>query len=303
MGKSKSQKQQKSQKKVQQYLKKKGYKEKVVISQQEINQSIKKSKSPSQNKSHHQSPSSASSSTGGKGKGLSNLQQSFQKKLEGARFRVINERLYTCPGSEAFEEFQKNKSLFRVYHEGYREQTLSWPSNPLDHIITWIKQRHQGAVIADFGCGDARLAKTLNNKHSVHSFDLVSVNSLVTACDIAHVPLANNSVDVVVFCLSLMGTNIGDFLREANRVLKVGGHIKIAEVRSRFQDKNEENMKEKEKQGFKMFLNVLKEAGFKIIHKDFSNTMFLLLEGVKMDREIGEIDETYSIKPCLYKKR
>jgi ribosomal RNA-processing protein 8 len=173
----------------------------------------------------------------------------------------------------------------------------------LDHILTWIQQRHQGAVIADFGCGDARLAQTLQKKHTVHSFDLVSINPLVTACDIAHVPLADKSVDVVVFCLSLMGTNTGDFLREANRVLKIGGHIKIAEVRSRFQDKKEENLKEKEKEGFKKFMNILKETGFKIIHKDFSNTMFLLLEGVKMEREIGEVDGEYSIKPCLYKKR
>lgn len=36
------------------------------------------------------------------------------------------------------------------------------------------------------------------------------------------VPLEDESVDVAVFCLSLMGTNIRDFLEEANRVLKPG---------------------------------------------------------------------------------
>ena len=36
------------------------------------------------------------------------------------------------------------------------------------------------------------------------------------------VPLKPASVDVVVFCLSLMGTNLVDFLREAHRVLKLG---------------------------------------------------------------------------------
>ena len=36
------------------------------------------------------------------------------------------------------------------------------------------------------------------------------------------VPLTSASVDVAVFCLSLMGTNLVDFLREAHRVLKVG---------------------------------------------------------------------------------
>jgi hypothetical protein len=45
---------------------------------------------------------------------LSNLQQKFQQKLEGARFRTINERLYTCTGDTAFTEFQQNQSLFDI---------------------------------------------------------------------------------------------------------------------------------------------------------------------------------------------
>jgi ribosomal RNA-processing protein 8 len=38
----------------------------------------------------------------------------------------------------------------------------------------------------------------------------------------AHTPLEPQSVDIAVFCLSLMGTNLRDYIREANRVLKVG---------------------------------------------------------------------------------
>lgn len=76
-------------------------------------------------------------------------------------------------------------------------------------------------VIADFGCGEARLAKALPS-HTVHSFDLVAINPLVTACDMAHTPLKDKEAEVVVFCLSLMGTNLKDYLKEANRVLKNG---------------------------------------------------------------------------------
>ncbi|GFV88994.1 hypothetical protein TNCV_4911942 [Trichonephila clavipes] len=47
------------------------------------------------------------------------------------------------------------------------------------------------------------------------------------------VPLPNESVNVAVFCLSLMGTNLKDYLRETFRILKVGGTLKIAEVESR----------------------------------------------------------------------
>lgn len=76
-------------------------------------------------------------------------------------------------------------------------------------------------IIADFGCGDAKLARAFPEIR-VHSFDLVAVNEHVTACDMAHTNLTNGSVDLVVFCLSLMGTNLQSFVKEANRVLKTG---------------------------------------------------------------------------------
>jgi len=67
------------------------------------------------------------------------------------------------------------------------------------------------------GCGDAVLASSLKSTNKVYSFDLVSKNEFVIAADIANVPLERSSVDIVVFCLSLMGSNISDFLTEARR--------------------------------------------------------------------------------------
>jgi ribosomal RNA-processing protein 8 len=169
------------------------------------------------------------------GRTLSLLQQKFSKKLDGARFRVINEKLYTSRGDEAFQLFQSDPDQFLIYHKGFREQSSAWPYNPLDGIIDWIRSEHKLSVIADMGCGDARLASSVSNK--VHSFDLVASNPAVpvVACDIAHVPLQDCSVDIVVFCLSLMGTNVYDFIREAYRILRPQGLIRIAEVRSRFE--------------------------------------------------------------------
>ena len=169
------------------------------------------------------------------GRTLSLLQQKFSKKLDGARFRVINETLYTSRGDEAFQLFQSDPDQFHIYHKGFREQSSAWPYNPLDGIIDWIRSEHKLSVIADMGCGDARLASSVSNK--VHSFDLVASNPAVpvVACDIAHVPLQDCSVDIVVFCLSLMGTNVYDFIREAYRILRPQGLIRIAEVRSRFE--------------------------------------------------------------------
>ena len=53
-------------------------------------------------------------------KGLSALQMKFAKKLEGSRFRSINEQLYTTSGAEAFSEFQNNPENFEIYHVGFR---------------------------------------------------------------------------------------------------------------------------------------------------------------------------------------
>lgn len=75
-------------------------------------------------------------------------------------------------------------------------------------------------VIADLGCGEAKLAKSV--PQTVHSFDLVAVNEYITACDMSKVQLENESVDVAIFCLSLMGSNIKEYLFEANRILKIG---------------------------------------------------------------------------------
>lgn len=237
--------------------------------------------------------SNSTSSTPASKSGLSSLQQKFSKKLEGARFRIINEQLYTSRGCDAFAAFQEEPAQFEIYHTGFREQCSYWPYNPLDGIIKWISTKHKKAVVADMGCGDARLAASVPN--TVHSFDLVSNNPRVVACDIADVPLKDQSVDIVVFCLALMGTNIADFVREAHRILKPNGIMRVAEVRSRFDG---------EGISIKKFTKFLKRAGFDIEPHDIGeiNKMFFEVECHKTDRQ-SFIAQDFTAKPCVYKKR
>ncbi|XP_029821608.1 ribosomal RNA-processing protein 8 [Manacus vitellinus] len=70
----------------------------------------------------------------------------------------------------------------------------------------------------------------------------------------AEVPLADESVDVAVFCLALMGTNLQEILGEANRVLKLGGTLMVAEVASRFED-------------IHTFLKAMAQLGFRTVSK------------------------------------
>lgn len=118
--------------------------------------------------------------------GLTPLQRKMKEKLSGARFRWLNEQLYTTPGKHSYELFQEKPELFDQYHEGFRHQVESWPVNPVDVIIDQLKTLPKGTVIADLGCGDAMIAQKLT-KQTVLSFDLIAKNDLVTACDITKV--------------------------------------------------------------------------------------------------------------------
>ncbi|XP_027208185.2 glutamic acid-rich protein [Penaeus vannamei] len=218
------------------------------------------------------------------------LRQKMTIQLNAARFRMVNEELYTTTSKSAMAMFKKDPDAFRSYHLGYQNQVEQWPINPLNIIINWLKKQPKDLVVADFGCGEARLSISVPQK-KVHSFDLVAANNRVTACDMAHTPLKSGSVDVVVFCLSLMGTNIKDFVTEANRVLKHGGIMKVAEVESRFTKIDE-------------FLSSVTRLGFHCTHKDVQQKYFYMFD-FKKNRECKKAKEVPEIvlKPCMYKKR
>ena len=69
------------------------------------------------------------------------LKRKMEDRLNAARFRYINEHLYTHTGSEAVELFEKDKEAFQVYHQGFQSQVNKWPVNPVDKMIAFIKER------------------------------------------------------------------------------------------------------------------------------------------------------------------
>jgi len=213
---------------------------------------------------------------------LTPLQASMRQKLISARFRHLNQTLYTSPSAQSLSLFAENPQMFNEYHEGFRKQVEVWPENPVDGYIQAIRERGRKrfesqkgrfrkeknssqnphdrpdeaqqqdessipplprtdglCTIADLGCGDAKLARTLTpDAKKLHlrllSYDLQSPHPLVTRVDMAHVPLASGSVDVAIFCLALMGTNWIDFVEEAYRLLRWRGELWVAEIKSRF---------------------------------------------------------------------
>lgn len=200
---------------------------------------------------------------------LTPLQTAMRQKLIGARFRHLNQTLYTSPSADASTLFDTNPTFFEEYHAGFRSQVESWPENPVDSFVheiaerakakaPFVKDKKNGGAkavpdpntgivplpmtkgtcrVADLGCGDAALASKVSKLRlnvQVLSYDLAKPNKYVTKADIANLPLEDDSVNVAIFCLALMGTNWIDFIEEAWRVLHWKGELWIAEIKSRF---------------------------------------------------------------------
>ena len=72
---------------------------------------------------------------------LTPMQAAMREKLISARFRYLNETLYTRPSAEAFQLFEESPEMFREYHEGFRRQVDVWPENPVDGYIAEIQLR------------------------------------------------------------------------------------------------------------------------------------------------------------------
>lgn len=150
-------------------------------------------------------------------------------------FSKMNNRWYATASDKTHERLANNPEEWAHYHTLYRQLRETWPVVPYKEEITWLLAR-EGYVVGDFGCGEAMIATEAGIKHTIHSFDHVAIDKRVIACDITRVPLEDQTLDVAIFCLSLMGTNFTDYIREAHRCLVIDGHLHIWEAASYFDD-------------------------------------------------------------------
>jgi superfamily II DNA or RNA helicase len=180
-------------------------------------------------------------------------------------FSAMNNRLNNSYSHTTGDRLKANPEEWYQYHTLYRAARETWQEIPYEKIAE-ILQKKPDWVIGDFGCGEAKLAELLPN--IVHSYDHVAINEKVIACDIAHTPLKDETLDVAVFSLSLMGLNYSDYLKEAYRTLKDGGSLLIAETLSRWIDK---------KQGL---IESIRNSGFTIISEK-TGDRFLYINATK----------------------
>ena len=90
-------------------------------------------------------------------------------------FSTMNRAWNQSHSHETHERLQKNPEEWEQYHTLYRESRKEWAVIPFEEIIRWCERRSD-YVIGDFGCGEAKLAEALSDRHTVYSFDHIAIN-------------------------------------------------------------------------------------------------------------------------------
>ena len=182
-------------------------------------------------------------------------------------FSEMNKKWNTSNSKTTHDRLKEDKSEWVKYHKLYSDSRKKWDSIPYKEIAKIINNRPEW-LVGDFGCGENLLKNEITNK--VLSFDHISIDDSVTSCDLTNIPLEDSKLDVVVFSLSLMGTNYKEYFKEAYRTLKPMGMVIISEPSNRWKD-NEGKLKE-----------LLEESGFNISgdikHKD----RFIYVTAIKL---------------------
>ena len=185
-------------------------------------------------------------------------------------FSKMNNRWYSSDSAKAHDRLAANSEEWAHYHTLYRQLRQTWPVVPFKEEIRWLSER-DGYVVGDFGCGEAFIAAEAGNKHTIHSFDHIAIDQRVIACDVAHVPLEDDTLDLAIFCLSLMGSNFTDYIREAHRCLHIDGQLHIWEAFSYFDD-------------VKKFCSALGRLGFEVTSPS-SEGAFVRIYAIKNARK------------------
>ena len=181
-------------------------------------------------------------------------------------FSEMNKSWSTSRSENTSSRLVKDPSEWYYYHSLYSERRKDWDEIPYIEIAKKIKELPEW-VIADMGCGENLLSKEVTNK--VHAFDYVAISENVTACDMSNVPLKDQEVNAVIFCLSLMGSNYLDYIREAFRVTKPYGSLFICEPKKKVEKRLEVLKKE------------IESTGFKVVEVTTSS-QFIYIQGIKL---------------------
>jgi len=142
---------------------------------------------------------------------------------------------------------------WEAYHKAYRAARAEWSVLPVDLAAEFVSTfTSVNDTVFDLGAGEALLADRLPTHANLRSFDHVSTDPRVEVADITGLPVGDEATRVVVLSLAVMGKNDHDYLREAARVLHMGGWLWLAEPTKRFHG------------DFSGFRDLMRDLGFSV---------------------------------------
>lgn len=184
----------------------------------------------------------------------SNEVEARRRRSSYGDFATLNARWNKARSSVTHERLTTNPEEWCYYHTRMLEYEKTWQVNPRSECVEHLKENlPKGAVVGDFGCGQGKLAEDLKEIHTVHSFDHIAIRPDIVNCDMAHTPLDDGTLDAAIFSLSLMGSNLADYIKEAYRTLRLGGQLLIWHL-AEHHDRDR-------------FVEGLKEFGFAIVEE------------------------------------
>lgn len=157
----------------------------------------------------------------------------------------IHRKANTSTSEHMHNWFVNNPNEWKEYHKQREVSKSKWDEDPVDVIAKEINDRNDSNIIADMGCGLAKLSTLIKEQNKVISVDHYSEDPNVIKCDMKHTPINDNEADITVFCLSLWGTNYLDYIKEAYRITAKRGFMYIVEPNDEFDfDKLNEDIKQ-----------------------------------------------------------
>ena len=203
-------------------------------------------------------------------------------KIVRPEISELHKRYKTMTSSNLHSEFAADPELWHEYHEISEANESSFPSDeiPRNVVIKMLdaEKTRRKKVVVDMGCGKAQIAQHYANdaRFTFKNYDHISFDAnLVESCDIASVPLEDNSVDVAVLSLAMWGSNCKDYVHEAYRILETSGKLIIVEPTKRWSEKDGDGNVVIGKESVRL-REMLVSAGFHIVSENIKKFTYLV---------------------------
>jgi SAM-dependent methyltransferase len=115
------------------------------------------------------------------------------------------------------------------------------PRNIIKGYLDKINTRRTKEVL-DMGCGKKKICEmfTGDKRFNFTNYDMISDVDDIIECDISKLPNDDNSIDICIMSLCMLGRNNHEYIKEAHRVLENHGVLYISEPIKRWS--SDENM-------------------------------------------------------------